>query len=250
MVLDKKFSLKKFEVAELDRDSTSKDFGRALETDGAVEITGLDEAIFQELYRQAIILFGSASKAEFYFPLLNWGYKSLSETVNNCPREVFQINYIPENWPTQQLFPDFQVAATQVYYALDKLANGVEQLLRTYLQKNGTMSDSASVSDRGRLSVYRYPPLTDYRAREFRINPHPDMSNALFPHATDNGLEIEVKNHGWVPVDIGQGSVLFLPGTVATYYSNNRLTAMKHRVANPPSGQENVPRYSIVFSFS
>lgn len=240
------FVVQKFDISDFGQESFSNELGQVLERNGITEITGLDGTIFRELYKQAEIFFCSPYKTKIYLPQFNWGYAKWAAENGNCDREVFSIHYIPQKWPNDDLFPDFQGAVTTAYTTLENLAGKIEDALMIYLQKNEEISKYLGLNKPG-LKVFRFSSIaecpTDSRLRE-----HRDPLSAMLPAATQDGLEIHVQEQ-WISVAIGEGSVLFLPGKILQRYSDGRINAVCHRVANLPVERFDVNRYSALFAF-
>ena len=65
--------------------------------------------------------------------------------------------------------------------------------------------------------------------------------------ATAAGLEILTRDGRWLAVEAPPGHIVVDTGDMMQLITNGRLPAITHRVVNPPSGAEDVVRYSMPF---
>lgn len=235
----KMLEIPRLSIDELGTSSASNRLGQILENPGVVLITGLDQTIFDRLYEQARIFFDSPLKSSFMHEAVEEGYK----IRRPYKREFFYVDGLNGLIRHLGQFPDFKLAIQEVYITLEDLSTRIVSSIGVYLDNRTPILDYMKFMRK--MAIMKYPPIEDFP--EIERNPgHPDPPCTLLPRATQDGLEVRVKDE-WVSVPFETGTAVFMPGGALERYSDMRIRELWHRVRNTSLDLQN-PRYAMGFS--
>lgn len=99
------------------------------------------------------------------------------------------------------------------------------------------------------LRLIHYPPLRDaFIPGGVRAAEHEDINLlTLLCESTSAGLEILTRDGRWLAVEAPPGHIVVDSGDMMQLITNRHVPSTTHRVVNPPSGAEDVVRYSMPF---
>jgi len=149
--------------------------------------------------------------------------------------------YAPNRWPDG--LPTFRERVTRYY---DQATEVSGRLLAALARAIGEPADHfASAFDKpmALLRGNHYPARPDEASdQDFGIAPHTDYG-CLTLLATDGspGLEVQGRNHRWIPVSAEPGAFIINFGEMLQAWSGGRIVATPHRVVGTAQERMSVP---------
>jgi isopenicillin N synthase-like dioxygenase len=157
-------------------------------------------------------------------------------------------NFAPNIWPAQPA--GFQPAMRAYYAAVEDLA---ARLMRAFATGLGIAEDFfADKMDRhiSTLRLVRYPVLEAApEPGSVRAGAHTDTGTLTILRIDEalGGLQVQRRDGRWVDVQAVPDSFVINVGDMMMRWTNDRWTSTVHRVVNPPVGEAQADRLSIVF---
>ena len=165
------------------------------------------------------------------------------------PDELSREGYPANIWPDQ--VPELQVAAVDVYRALEKTGKNMLRAIALYLGLPEKHFDDKIKNGNSILRPIHYFPITDPSAvpdDAVRAAEHGDINLiTLLMGASADGLQVLRRDGKWIPITALPNQLVVNVGDMLERLTNKRLKSTIHRVVNPPRELMNVPRYSIPF---
>jgi isopenicillin N synthase-like dioxygenase len=145
--------------------------------------------------------------------------------------------------------PAFERDTRQLFADLERTAVTLLEALADYF---GAAKDTFTRMIHGGNSILRlihYPPLREaFLPGGVRAAEHEDINLlTLLCESTSAGLEILTRDGRWLAVEAPPGHIVVDSGDMMQLLTNGKLPSTTHRVVNPPSDADDVPRYSMPF---
>ena len=166
----------------------------------------------------------------------------------HVPGAAWTKDYPPNVWPTE--IPGFREATWGLYQALESLGDRVLRAVALGLGLGeGFFADK---TDHGNsiLRPIHYPPIKQGLGdpESVRSGQHEDINLiTLLIGSGEPGLQVQSLKGEWIPVTTIPETIVVNVGDMLQRLTNNVLRSTTHRVVNPPSPYDGVPRYSIPF---
>ena len=157
-------------------------------------------------------------------------------------KESIEPHYLkllgPNQWPSDELLPGFQVRIQAYIDALEKLANEIMATLAIGLElPESTFEDMFGDQRMSLLKLIRYPETP---VGEFGVNAHHDTGFLTVLHAGETpGLEVELADGSWCEVPVIENTFVINLGEMLQAITGNYFIATPHRVVTRSQ------RYSI-----
>ena len=156
-------------------------------------------------------------------------------------------DFYPENiWPDRP--PQLREVALRLYRDLEKIACALlEEIALAFGLPRTTLSDMI-VNGNSILRALHYPPVAEAcDPLALRAAPHEDINLiTLLCAASDEGLEICLRNGEWIEVQSRPGTLIADVGDMLARITNDQLPATTHRVvARGPAAKRH--RYALPF---
>lgn len=165
----------------------------------------------------------------------------------NLPADHPLTRVYPANvWPEE--VPTFQPNVGALFANLDLCATQLLEALAFYLDVSPeTFSNITSDGDTV-LRLLHYPALDDNTLLpgSVRAAAHEDINLlTLLIASTDPGLELQLRDGTWLPVNPEPGEIVVDSGDIMARITEGYIPATTHRVTNPDDSQS--ARYSLPF---
>jgi isopenicillin N synthase-like dioxygenase len=150
-------------------------------------------------------------------------------------------------WPSE--VSTFKQNTVALFSALDEVAATLLHALADYFGLERTTFSDMAHDGNSILRVIHYPPLQNsFVPGAVRAAEHEDINLiTLLCEGTASGLELLTRDGEWLPVDTLKGQIVVDSGDMLSRITNHVIPATTHRVVNPRTIQEDVPRYSMPF---
>ncbi len=138
-------------------------------------------------------------------------------------------------WPKRPA--GFRAAWVEYYAAARALASRLVELLANTLDLPGDMLPAWTDRQFANLVANHYPPQpSPPQDGQTRVGPHTDRGGITLLAADEapGGLEVRLAGRAWVPVEIPDDAYVLQVGDLFSMWTNKRIPANLHRVANPP----------------
>ncbi|MCB9677478.1 MAG: isopenicillin N synthase family oxygenase [Alphaproteobacteria bacterium] len=243
-----------------------RELGLGLEEHGFVAIAepGLEPELLRQAYAMAEALFAlpEAEKRRHEHPEIGrqrgytpFGTEHAKDQITADLKEFWHVGRetsvedgLPANdFPSE---PDAGPVFTALFAALERVAGHMLDAIGLYLgQHDGYF---AELTDHGNsvLRVIHYPPLPEsVPVGAVRAAAHEDINlMTVLPVSTSSGLEIQLPDGSWMPVDAEPETVIVDTGDMMALLTGGRLPATTHRVVNPTEPTlARRARYSLPF---
>lgn len=193
--------------------------------------------------------------------------KSLGNDVPPDLRESFTINRVQDKsdpyfhnpaagkifaenvWPDEALVPGLKDAFTDYYLALSDLSCTLMRIFALALDLPEHFFDDKVDKHFTNLSTYHYPPMSRApKPGQLRGGAHSDFGSLtlVYGYPSARGLQVWTGTE-WEDVPVEPGTFVVNLGDLMAQWTNDRWVSTMHRVANPPEGEWDQSRYSIVF---
>jgi isopenicillin N synthase-like dioxygenase len=152
-------------------------------------------------------------------------------------------------WPPEDMAPGFRQAFTRYYLALDGLAATLMRIFALALDLPETFFDDKIDKHFTNCSAYHYPPLTrPPKPGQLRGGAHTDFGSLtlVYGHPSVRGLQVH-NGIEWEDVPAVPETFVVNLGDLMAQWTNDWWVSTMHRVVNPPDGELNVSRYSLIF---
>lgn len=250
-----------------ERDAFVAALGKAYTDIGFVTIKnhGFDEAVQQELYRQAASFFelDQATKRRYELEELagQRGYTSFGKEhakgIDAADlKEFWQVGQpspaydgpeYHDNVSVSEL-PEFAPSFEKAYQDLEGIGQHMLQAIALFLSLDQDYFTPWVTGGNSILRAIHYPPITTDPGDSVRAGQHEDINLiTLLMGASAEGLEVLNKKGEWVGITAIPGSLVVNVGDMLQRLTNGLLKSTTHRVVNPPKAQWSSPRYSIPF---
>lgn len=250
-----------------ERDAFVAALGKAYTDIGFVTIKnhGFDEAVQQELYRQAASFFelDQATKRRYELEELagQRGYTSFGKEhakgIDAADlKEFWQVGQpspaydgpeYHDNVSVSEL-PEFAPSFEKAYQDLEEIGQHMLQAIALFLSLDQDYFTPWVTGGNSILRAIHYPPITTDPGDSVRAGQHEDINLiTLLMGASAEGLEVLNKKGEWVGITAIPGSLVVNVGDMLQRLTNGLLKSTTHRVVNPPKAQWSSPRYSIPF---
>ena len=152
-------------------------------------------------------------------------------------------------WPKE--VPEFRLAATQVYEALEKTGVYMLRAIAIILDLPENYFDDKVRRGNSILRPIHYYPISDPSSvpdDAVRAAEHGDINLiTLLMGASADGLQVLRVDGKWIPITALPEQLVVNVGDMLERLTNGVLKSTIHRVVNPPRHLMNTPRYSIPF---
>lgn len=170
-------------------------------------------------------------------------------------KEFFHVGReLPELGPGGQnafpaAVPRFEPDTRALFDELERTAATLLEALAEYL---GAPRGTFTCMVQGGNSILRlihYPPLREaFIPGAVRAAEHEDINLiTLLCESTSAGLEILTRDGDWLEVEAPPGHIVVDSGDMMQLFTKGALPSTTHRVVNPKSDADDVPRYSMPF---
>lgn len=241
--------------------------GKAYTDIGFVTIKnhGFDEAVQQELYRQAASFFelDQATKRRYELEALagQRGYTSFGKEhakgIDAADlKEFWQVGQPSPAYDGPEYHdnvsvserPEFAPSFEQAFQDLEEIGQHMLQAIALFLSLDQDYFTPWVTGGNSILRAIHYPPITTDPGDSVRAGQHEDINLiTLLMGASAEGLEVLNKKGEWVGITAIPGSLVVNVGDMLQRLTNGLLKSTTHRVVNPPKAQWSSPRYSIPF---
>lgn len=145
--------------------------------------------------------------------------------------------------------PGLEAATRTLFADLERVAGTLLEALAVHFGAPSDTFTKMTVGGNSILRVIHYPPLREaFVPGALRAAEHEDINLiTLLCESTAAGLEILTRDGRWLAVEAPPGHIVVDSGDMMQLVTNGRLPATTHRVVNPPSSEEDLPRYSMPF---
>ncbi|XP_027159001.1 probable 2-oxoglutarate-dependent dioxygenase AOP1 isoform X1 [Coffea eugenioides] len=124
---------------------------------------------------------------------------------------------------------------------LDKMVSKL--VFESYGVEKYHESHVGSVTYIVRFTKYRVPEQNETNVG---VLPHTDKNFITILHQNDaRGLEIQLKNGSWIPVDFPPSSVVIMAGDAFSVWSNGRVHSPLHRVTMKGKGRYSIAQFAF-----
>jgi isopenicillin N synthase-like dioxygenase len=154
---------------------------------------------------------------------------------------------MPANvWPDAEV-PDFRDAVSWLYAALDDMGLKVLEAIAVWLGLERGFFAPTVEAGNSILRLLHYPPAPG-DGPHIRAGAHGDINViTLLLGAEEAGLEVQLKDGGWLAVNPPPGALVVNVGDMLQRLTNDRLPSTLHRVVNPAPARRGFSRYSTPF---
>lgn len=163
--------------------------------------------------------------------------------------DLIRENYPGNIWPKE--VPEFRLAATQVYEALEKTGVYMLRAIAIILDLPENYFDDKVRRGNSILRPIHYYPISDPSSvpdDAVRAAEHGDINLiTLLMGASADGLQVLRVDGKWIPITALPEQLVVNVGDMLERLTNGVLKSTIHRVVNPPRHLMNTPRYSIPF---
>ena len=163
--------------------------------------------------------------------------------------DLIRENYPGNIWPKE--VPEFRLAATQVYKALEKTGVYMLRAIAIILDLPENYFDDKVRRGNSILRPIHYYPISDPSSvpdDAVRAAEHGDINLiTLLMGASADGLQVLRVDGKWIPITALPEQLVVNVGDMLERLTNGVLKSTIHRVVNPPRHLMNTPRYSIPF---
>ena len=250
-----------------ERKSFVDQLGKAYTEIGFVTIKnhGFDEAVQEELYRQAASFFelDNATKSQYEKPELagQRGYTSFGKEhakgIDAADlKEFWQVGQpspaydgpeYHDNVSVAEL-PEFAPSFKKAYQDLEAIGQEMLKAIALFLGLDSEYFKPWVDGGNSILRAIHYPPITSDPGDSVRAGQHEDINLiTLLMGASAEGLEVLNKKGEWIGITAIPGSLVVNVGDMLQRLTNGVLKSTTHRVVNPPKEKWGSPRYSIPF---
>jgi len=145
--------------------------------------------------------------------------------------------------------PDFEPATRTLFGDLERVAGTLLEALAVYFGAPPDTFTRMTVGGNSILRLIHYPPLREaFVPGALRAAEHEDINLiTLLCESTAAGLEILTRDGRWLAVEAPPGHIVVDSGDMMQLLTNGTLPATTHRVVNPPTSADDLPRYSMPF---
>lgn len=145
--------------------------------------------------------------------------------------------------------PRFETATRTLFADLERVAGTLLEALAVYFGAPAGTFTEMTVGGNSILRLIHYPPLREaFVPGALRAAEHEDINLiTLLCESTAAGLEILTRDGRWLAVEAPPGHIVVDSGDMMQLLTNGKLPATTHRVVNPPSSADALPRYSMPF---
>lgn len=145
--------------------------------------------------------------------------------------------------------PEFEPTTRELFGKLEDTARTMLEALADVFEAPKDTFTKMIVGGNSILRLIHYPPLKDaFIPGGVRAAEHEDINLVtLLCESTAAGLEILTRDGTWLAVEAPPGHIVVDTGDMMQLITNGELPSVTHRVVNPPSGAEDVVRYSMPF---
>lgn len=145
--------------------------------------------------------------------------------------------------------PSFEPDTRALFGELEATARTLLEALAAYFDAPRETFTAMIEGGNSILRLIHYPPLRDaFIPGGVRAAEHEDINLlTLLCESTASGLEILTRDGRWLAVEAPPGHIVVDSGDMMQLLTNGRLPSTTHRVVNPPSGEDDVARYSMPF---
>jgi len=250
-----------------ERKSFVDQLGKAYTEIGFVTIKnhGFDEAVQEELYRQAASFFelDNSTKSQYEKPELagQRGYTSFGKEhakgIDAADlKEFWQVGQpspaydgpeYHDNVSVAEL-PEFAPSFKKAYQDLEAIGQEMLKAIALFLGLDSEYFKPWVDGGNSILRAIHYPPITSDPGDSVRAGQHEDINLiTLLMGASAEGLEVLNKKGEWIGITAIPGSLVVNVGDMLQRLTNGVLKSTTHRVVNPPKEKWGSPRYSIPF---
>ena len=148
-------------------------------------------------------------------------------------------------WPDE--VPDFRVAVTALYAALDVAGGRVLRAIALHLGLAADFFAGPTATGNSILRLLHYPPVTGTPAA-VRAGAHEDINViTLLLGADEAGLQLLGRDGVWRDIEAPPGTLVCNIGDMLARLTGGRLPSTSHRVINPVPERARHARYSTPF---
>lgn len=265
-----------------DKEGVARQVAAACENIGFLVISGhgVPQATIDAVLDTSKEFFALSNEAKRqYLPAQDSGFRgymelanmSLGQSLGNATppdlREGFTINrvqdksdayysnpaagrlFAPNIWPSEAEAPGLKAAWTEYYLALDKLTFSMMRIFALALGLPETFFDDKVDKHFTNFVAYHYPPMTKPPLPgQLRGGAHTDFGSMTLVYGSPSAAGLQVWNGTeWEDVPIVPGTFVVNLGDLMAQWTNDRWVSTLHRVVNPPEGDWDKARYSLVF---
>lgn len=182
-------------------------------------------------------------------------------------REAFSINRVQDKsdpyfhnpaagklfadniWPDEADVPGFRAAWTAYYLAQEGLAAALMRIFALALGLPEHFFDDKIDRHFSNMVAYHYPPIAaPPLPGQLRGGAHTDFGSLTLVHGHPSAKGLQVWNgSGWEDVPVAPDTFVVNLGDLMAQWTNDLWVSTLHRVVNPPDGEWDKPRYSLVF---
>jgi isopenicillin N synthase-like dioxygenase len=253
-----------------EKETFIKSWGDGLKEYGFVSIVnhGVDQALIRRAYAATAQLFALSTDEKRQYEIkggggqrgyTGFGQEHAKNRKVGDLKEFWHVGreassgsssssvYGPNVWP--ETLPQFKKDTLELYAALDVAARSMLQALGDYFSlPQNTFADMATDGN-SILRIIHYPPLKDrFIPGGVRAAEHEDINLiTLLCESTASGLELLTRDKQWLSIDSIPGQIIVDSGDMLSRVTNEVIPSTTHRVVNPTSDADDVPRYSMSF---
>ena len=166
------------------------------------------------------------------------------ELAPDDPLRAENLSVYADNlWPADQ--EEFRLAIQNYYDTALKIAHRVLSGIASASGQDATYFDNKFTRPMALLRGNFYPPRpADAGEKDFGIAAHTDYG-CITLLATDGvaGLEVELADGTWIPVETQPGSFVINFGEMLEMWTEGKVKATKHRVIGGPDERISVPMF-------
>lgn len=152
-------------------------------------------------------------------------------------------------WPDEAAVPGFRAAWTAYYLAQESLATSLMRIFALALDLPENFFDDKVDRHFSNMAAYHYPPIAESpRPGQLRGGAHTDFGSLtlVYGHPSAKGLQVWT-GADWEDVPTAPDTFVVNLGDLMAQWTNDLWVSTLHRVANPPDGEWDKPRYSLIF---
>lgn len=264
-----------------DKESVVRQVGDACRTIGFLVVAGhgVPKETIQNMLDASQRFFALAEEAKLrtlpadgafrgYVPMAKSSLgQSLGVEASPDLREGFSINRVQDKsdpyfqnpaagklfadnvWPSEDDVPGFRSAWTAYYLAQERLATSLMRIFALALGLPEDFFDDKVDRHFSNMVAYHYPPISaPPKPGQLRGGAHTDFGSLtlVYGHPSAKGLQVW-NGSEWEDVPTAPDTFVVNLGDLMAQWTNDMWVSTLHRVANPPDGEWNKPRYSLIF---
>jgi isopenicillin N synthase-like dioxygenase len=152
-------------------------------------------------------------------------------------------------WPDATDVPGFREAWTAYYLAQESLATSLMRVFALALGFPEQFFDGKVDRHFSNMVAYHYPPIAaPPLPGQLRGGAHTDFGSLtlVYGHPSARGLQVW-NGTEWEDVPVAPDTFVVNLGDLMAQWTNDQWVSTLHRVTNPPDGEWDRSRYSLVF---